>query len=38
MAIGLTTLELASAALVEGTIGTLGTVMSKIAFYTIEHQ
>lgn len=38
MTIGLTTLELASAALVEGTIWTLGTVMSKIAFCTIEHQ
>ena len=38
MTIGLTTFELASAALVEGTIWTLGTVMSKIAFCTIEHQ
>ena len=38
MTIGLTTLELASAAIVEGAIWTLGTVMSKVAFCTIEHQ
>ena len=38
MTIGLTTLEFASAAFVEGAVWTLGTVMSKVAFCTIEHQ
>jgi len=38
MTLGLTTLELASAAFVEGAIWTLGTVMPKIAFCTIERQ
>jgi len=38
MTLELTALELATAAPVEGAIWTLGTVMPKIAFCTIERQ